>query len=133
MSTYHILQYTKNRVVLLDSHKIAHGATGHNAGQVAPYFEKPFDEIVSQYGLEKAHDAQQAVWEARDRLQEIIDYADLKTPVHFFVGYAGCSTVEQLEQHLQRKKLREQTHNSFDAIFVRDDIPDLQRLQDMYS
>jgi glycine/D-amino acid oxidase-like deaminating enzyme len=42
-------------VTLLESYKIAHGATGHNAGQIVPYFEKPFIEIVEDYGITMAN------------------------------------------------------------------------------
>ena len=88
MTAYFTLLYGDQKVILLDANRIAHGATGHNAGQIAPYFEKSFDEIVAQYGREQAHDAQQAIRDARAHLEEIVDHADLQTPVHSFVGYA---------------------------------------------
>ena len=69
------------------------------------------------------HDAQQAIWDAREKLQEIEMYTDLKTPIQRFVGYAGCSTDHQIEEHLIKKQYREQTHSDFDAIFVADDHP----------
>lgn len=123
MTAYYILLSTSQSVILLDAHRVAYGATGHNAGQIAPYFEKPFDELVQQYGKQMAHDAQQAIWDAWERLKEIEDYADLQTPIQRFVGYAGVSTDHQLEEHLIKKQYREQTHNDFDAIFVRADHP----------
>jgi glycine/D-amino acid oxidase-like deaminating enzyme len=50
MSAYYILLYSDKTVTICDAHKIAHGATGHNAGQIAPYFEKSFDKLVQKYG-----------------------------------------------------------------------------------
>ena len=132
MTAYFTLLYGEQQVILVDAERIAHGATGHNAGQIAPYFEKSFDEIVEQYGRGKAHDAQQAIRDARDRLQEIVNHADLQTPVHSFVGYAWCSTDHQIEDHLHKKHTREITHNDFDAIFVREDHPRYQEWQDRY-
>lgn len=133
MTAYHALLYTDKQVLILDAHKIAHGATGHNAGQIAPYFEKPFDEMVEEYGRQMAHDAQQAIWDAWELLQEIEMYADLKTPIHRFVGYAGCSTDGQIEDHLIKKQYREQTHNDFDAIFIWDGHPRLQEWEKRFS
>lgn len=41
-------------ISLVEAKKIAHGATGHNAGQVVLYFEKPFQDIVKEYGIKQA-------------------------------------------------------------------------------
>ncbi len=54
MTAFQILRQTDLSVVLLDAQKIARGATGHNAGQVALYFEKPFSTIVEEYSLDMA-------------------------------------------------------------------------------
>lgn len=61
-TAFFLLTQTEVSVTLIDAKKIAHGATGHNAGQVALYFEKPFQEIVTEYGIEKALDAQKALF-----------------------------------------------------------------------
>lgn len=55
-TAYQILTQTDLTVTILEAKKIARGASGHNAGQVVLYFEKPFQEIVKEYGLEKAID-----------------------------------------------------------------------------
>jgi glycine/D-amino acid oxidase-like deaminating enzyme len=44
-----LLMHTDLQVTIIESQRLAHGATGHNAGQAAAYFEKPFDEIVQEY------------------------------------------------------------------------------------
>jgi glycine/D-amino acid oxidase-like deaminating enzyme len=49
MTAYMLLMHTSHKVTLIEAKRLAHGATGHNAGQVAAYFEKPFDEIVEEY------------------------------------------------------------------------------------
>jgi glycine/D-amino acid oxidase-like deaminating enzyme len=52
VTAYYILKYTDKSVILLESNKIAHGATGHNAGQITSYFEKTFEaifDIVSKF------------------------------------------------------------------------------------
>lgn len=88
MTAYHILKHTAQSVSVYEARQIARGATGHNAGQVAPYFEKDRDDIVQEYGLQMAADAQQAVFTARDVLVDIIDYTDCPVPFHSQLGYA---------------------------------------------
>ncbi len=61
-SAYQLLTKTELSITLLEAKKIARGATGHNGGQVVLYFEKPFQEIVKEYGLEKAIDGQKALF-----------------------------------------------------------------------
>ena len=52
VTAYEILKNTNLKVVLLEATKVAHGATGHNAGQVTSYFENPFQDFVNKFGLE---------------------------------------------------------------------------------
>jgi glycine/D-amino acid oxidase-like deaminating enzyme len=49
MTAYFMLQETDKNVVLVDANKIAHGATGHNAGQIDAFFEKPVQELIKTY------------------------------------------------------------------------------------
>ena len=49
---------------------------------------------------------QKALYKAWDLLDEIYKEAELKTPFAKFLGQAGCSTVNQLNQHLKNKYLR---------------------------
>jgi hypothetical protein len=55
-----------------------------------------------------ATQAQQDIFNARDKLEEIMMFANLSVPLHSFIGYAGCSTHDQLLQHLERTYLRTQ-------------------------
>ncbi|MBS0655927.1 MAG: FAD-binding oxidoreductase, partial [Verrucomicrobia bacterium] len=51
---YSLLTTTNKHVVLLERDRVASGATGHNAGLALPLMEKPFSELVSMLGEEKA-------------------------------------------------------------------------------
>lgn len=61
-TAYQILTQTDLHVSLVEAKKIARGASGHNAGQVVLYFEKPFQEITQQYGLDMAIDGQKSLF-----------------------------------------------------------------------
>lgn len=117
-TAYFLLKNTNKKVTLVESGKIAHGATGHNAGQVVAYFEKPFSEIAEEHGIQKAAQAQKEIIETWKTLLSIVKEAKIKTPLTIFQGYAGCATVEQLIIHLHNKELREKQGISMETIYV---------------
>ncbi len=106
VTAFFALRNTKNKVVLIEADKIAHGATGHNAGQITSYFERPLYDIADEFGLEMAVDGQKAVESAWGLLDEIIAEAQLQTPLYRFTGYAGFSSLEQVVQHLKNNRCR---------------------------
>lgn len=61
VTAFFTLRDTNKTVILLEADKIAHGATGHNAGQLASYFERPLWELVEEFGLELAINGQRSV------------------------------------------------------------------------
>jgi len=106
VTAYFSLRDTMDTAVLIEADRVAHGATGHNAGQIVSYFERPFETIVKEFGLEMANEGQRAIESAWGLLDEIIADAALRTPVYRFTGYAGCATPEQLVEHLEENKDR---------------------------
>ena len=106
VTAYFTLKETEDAVVVLEADKVAHGATGHNAGQITSYFERPFESIVQEFGLEMAAEGQRSIEGAWGLLDEIIADAKLLTPVYRFTGYAGCSELAQLVEHLEENKDR---------------------------
>jgi len=106
MSAYQILKLTKMNVLLLDAGRIAHGATGRNAGQVVSYFERPLKDIADAFGEELAVQGQVAVESAWGILDDIIADCKLETLLFKCKGYAGLSTREQILEHLEEKEMR---------------------------
>lgn len=106
VTAYFALRDTLDQVVLIEADKVAHGATGHNAGQIVAYFERPFETIVKEFGLEMANEGQRGIESAWGLLDQIVAEAGLRTPVFRFTGYAGCATLEQLVSHLEENKDR---------------------------
>lgn len=100
-TAYYILKNTNKNVVVVERGKLAHGATGHNAGQIASYFERPFYELVDEFGLEAAADAQRAVESAWQLLDSMYTDAGLTIPLARFIGQAGFSTYDQVIRHLK--------------------------------
>lgn len=109
-SAYFILKNTDKRVTLVEAERVAHGATGHNAGQLVSYFEKPFHEIVHEFGLTMAAEGQMAVNSVWHLLDEIRADLDIETPCDIFTGYAGfldrATIVDRLKSNEQKKRAK---------------------------
>ncbi len=105
-TAFFTLRNTEKSVLLLEADKVAHGATGHNAGQITSYFERPLYELVEEFGLERAVEAQRSVESAWALIDEILAEATLQTPVYRFTGYAGLSTLDDLVGHLKTNRCR---------------------------
>ena len=95
-SAFYTLKYTNLNVALFERFKLAHGATGHNAGQVTSYFERGFASLVEEFGLSKAARGQKDVEDAWHLLDEMYTDAGLDIPLSRFIGHAGVSSREQV-------------------------------------
>lgn len=131
-TAFFTLRTTDKRVVLLEADKIAHGATGHNAGQVTTYFERPLSELVAEFGLELAVDGQRSIENGWGLLDQIITEARLTTPLHRFTGYAGLSTLAQVTQHLQDNACRVQGGLHAEAILIAEEWEGRHHLPEEY-
>lgn len=136
-TAFFTLRDTDKSVVLVEADMIAHGATGHNAGQITSYFERPLCDLVEEFGLELAIDGQRSVESAWVLLDQIVSEAKLQTPFYRFTGYAGLSSIEQLLVHLKNNHYRLQGGLQAEAIMVaeewdgRKDIP--EEYKDLYT
>lgn len=106
VTAFFILRNTERSVVLLEADKIAHGATGHNAGQLTSYFERPLFELAEEFGLQRAVEAQRDVESAWMLLDQILSETKLQTPVYRFTGHAGLATLEDVVAHLKTNRCR---------------------------
>lgn len=105
-TAFFTLRNTDKKVVLIEADKIAHGATGHNAGQITSNFERPLLSLVAEFGLSLAIDGQRSIESAWTLLDTIVREASLQTPFYRFTGYTGLSTLEDLHLHLEDNRLR---------------------------
>jgi len=105
-TAYFVLRNTQKRVLLLEADKVAHGATGHNAGQLTSYFERPLHELAAEFGVERAAEGQRSLESAWMLVDQIIAETKLKTPLYRFMGYEGCSTLEHVVSVLKSNEVR---------------------------
>lgn len=104
-TAYFLLKNTSSSVLLIDAGRIAHGATGHNAGQVVSYFERPLADIARVYGAQMAVEGQVAVESAWGLLEDIMTECHLKTPLFSCSGYDGFTELTQIIDHLEEQHL----------------------------
>lgn len=103
-----LLEKHAGSVLLIDAGRIAHGASGRNAGQVLAEFERPFPELVQEFGLPLATAAQAEVDDGWEVLEHLHATHSLQTPLHRCTGYAGFATAQQVREHLAAARLRAQ-------------------------
>lgn len=117
-TAYFTLKHTSHRVFLLEGSKIAHGATGHNGGFLASYFERAFFSLAQEFGIPQAVKAQNYIESAWDLLYEIKKEAEIKTPMWEFTGYAACSNFEEVLLHLRSTLVRKKAGIVYEQILV---------------
>ncbi len=122
VTAYFTLKNTKKKVILIEAGRVAHGATGHNAGQVVAYFERPFADLVKEFGLKKAGQAQKDILSAWQLLAQIRKDACMETPISVFEGFAGCASIDQVNAHLHNRLLRKKAGIVMDRVFVSDEV-----------
>lgn len=138
MSTaFFLLKYTDKKVVVLEKSRLAHGATGHNAGQVVSYFERGFSSLVDSFGLDLASRGQKDIEDAWGLLDEM--YTDARMDINFsrFLGHAGLSSLDQVLLHLKNNFLRKKGGLDTERIFIAREADFLieipEEYKDLYS
>lgn len=132
-TAYFTLRNTDKHVVLIEADKIAHGATGHNAGQITSYFERPLSELVDEFGHALAIDGQRSIESGWILLDEMVSEAKLQTPLYRFTGYAGLSTLEQVLKHLKNNRCRVQGNLQTESIFIAEEWEERKHIPNEYK
>jgi glycine/D-amino acid oxidase-like deaminating enzyme len=127
-TAFFLLKYTKHRVVIFEQGKLAHGATGHNAGQVVARFERPLYELVEEFGLEKTkqalHDLR-ATWALLDEM-----YTDANLSILFsrVSGIRGFSDFNQVLEILKDLEIEHMAGLNPHKILINENAPFRQSL-----
>ncbi len=95
-TAFFILKYTNKKVAVLEQGKLAHGATGHNAGQVIARFERPLEKIVKEFGFEKTKRALHDLHSGWTLIDEMYTDANLDMPFSRITGCRGFSDLHQV-------------------------------------
>lgn len=127
-TAFFVLRATSQRVLVLEAGRPAHGATGHNAGQLATYFERPLYDIAAEHGDERAIAGQRIIDEAHELLDVLIAEAGADVRVDRFIGHMGMSTANHVEVHLRNNLLRRKGGLREEEVLVSEDWDLLREL-----
>lgn len=130
VSTAWFLHQRGRRVVLIERDRVGRGATGHNAGQLVSYFERPLSSLVDEFGFEMTMRAQADVEGAWGLLNEMLAAAGVRAPVYRTVGAMGMWSPHQVITHLRSSELRQRAGMQLDDIVVSEQAPFLADLPD---
>jgi len=132
-TAFFILRDTNKRVVLVEADKIAHGATGHNAGQITSYFERPLFSLVEEFGLEQAIEGQKSIESVWILIDEMVTEAKLETPLYRFTGYAGLSNFDQVLIHLKNNHFRLKGGLQVEEFLIAKEWDELKNIPEEYK
>lgn len=132
-TAFFILRDTDRKVVMLEKKRLASGASGHNAGQVTSYFERPFFELQQEFGLDKATDAQRSIEGAWELLNLMYTEAGLTIPFSRFMGYAGLSSEDQVLHFLRESMYRSKGGLPLEPMWISLSVSFLERIPKEYK
>lgn len=92
---------TPYRITVLEATKVAHGASGRNAGQMIAPFERPIAELVQEFGFEEVQTGLKNIDQEWEVIKFLQDTFQLKTPIHHAPGYDGFSAEEPFFEELE--------------------------------
>lgn len=132
-TAYFILKYTNQRVVMLEQARLAHGATGHNAGQVVARFERPLADIEKEFGFEKTRDAIQSLNSAWLLIDEMYEDAKLDIVFSKTKGNIGFSNLYQVLQALADLEIEVRSGLQKNSFLISETAPFLDSIPRIYK
>lgn len=120
-TAFFTLRSTSLRVLLIERDRVAHGATGRNAGQLTTYFERPLSDIAHEFGESAAVDAQRAFDSAHELLDLLAAEVSSSVRVERFTGHMGMFSRNHLEVHLGNALIRRRGGLRAEACVVSED------------
>ena len=132
-TAFFTLRETDHSVLLIERNRVGSGATGHNAGQVANYFERPLCELADEYGFDLAIAAQAAIDDAFDLLALMLEESGSAVRLERVMGHMGMFTCNHLEVHLCNQSIRRRGGLEVEEIVVSADAPFLAEIPPQYS
>ncbi len=132
-TAFFLLKYTDKKVVIVEGGKLAHGATGHNAGQLTSYFERPLSELVEEFGFDLALSGQKDVESAWELIDEMYTDAGLDIPLARFLGHAGIVEMDRILLHLEENALRKKAGLHPEEFWIAKQAPFLHEIPKKYD
>jgi glycine/D-amino acid oxidase-like deaminating enzyme len=132
-TAFFVLKYTNQRVVMLEQGRLAHGATGHNAGQVVARFERPLVDIEKEFGFDKTSDAIRSLQSSWLLIDEM--YADAGLDIIFSKtkGNIGFSNLYQVLRALGDLELEVRSGLQKNTFLISETAPFVDSIPRIYE
>jgi len=122
-TAFFLLHHSELDVLLVERGRIGSGATGHNAGQLATYFERPLVSLIEEFGFDRTMNSQRALDRSWDQVGDIVDAIGTDLGIERFTGYLGMYTLNHVVTHLRHSALRRAADIDVPELLVADDTP----------
>jgi len=132
-TAFFALHGTNKKITLIEGGRLAHGATGHNAGQVTSYFERSLHDIAEEFGPDLTKEGQEAIEHSFELLEHMYITANLSIPFSRFLGHAGMVDFDRVVSHLKDNELREKLVLSVEEFLIADNAPFLKNIPEQYA
>ncbi len=124
LSAYHILESTKNSVVLIEWDRIAHGASWHNAWQIDVFFETPVVELIQKHDFEKVKEAYEAMFLWWRMLDDLIEKIQRQGDYTKYIWYNIVASRDQLTYVLEQLLCFEKMGIEINELLVAEQLVD---------
>jgi glycine/D-amino acid oxidase-like deaminating enzyme len=132
-TAFFTLRSTSKNVLLVERDRVGRGASGHNAGQLTTYFERPLCDIADEYGSALAGEAQRGIDDAHDLLDLIVAEAGATVQVERFPGYMGMFNEHHLAVHLRCLQVRKDEGLQQQTCLISEDAEFLPKLSTAFA
>jgi glycine/D-amino acid oxidase-like deaminating enzyme len=132
-TAFFTLRDTDLDVVVVERGRAGRGATGHNAGQLTTYFERPLYDLVDTYGFDTAMAGQRAIDNTWNLLDDMVQESGANLRIDRFIGHMGMFTLDHLSVHLRSNLLRAQAGLDLTPCVIADSAPFLDQIPEEYE
>lgn len=132
-TAFFLLTTTNKKVTLFDGGRLAHGATGHNAGQITSYFERSLADIRDEFGDTLTKEAQESIEGSWELLDHMYSTAGLSIPVARFSGHAGMVDFDRVIRQLKDAKVRDELELPKEDFLISNTAPFVDTIPKEYS
>jgi glycine/D-amino acid oxidase-like deaminating enzyme len=132
-TAFFTLRSTSKSVLLVERDRVGRGASGHNAGQLTTYFERPLCDIAAEFGSGLAGAAQRGIEDAHGLLDAMATEAGVTVRVERFLGHMGMFNRHHLDVHLRSMLVRRDEGLPKQMCVVSEDAEFLPELPDAFA
>lgn len=132
-TAFFILKYTNKNVVVLDQGKLAHGATGHNAGQVIARFERPISDIEQEFGFDMTKQALHDMENTWSLFDEILRDLKIDIPLSRVQGARGYTSLFQILLALKDRELEVRSGISVGDFLINENAPFIKSIPNIFN